>query len=165
MGLLIAVAVKAGGNASFSRADLVASGLTCSMCSNSIYKALVRLPFVEKVTPDVEHSSFAIIFKSTPDIDALKQAVVDAGFSVDKLTMTALLDHVEIHNDTHVVLDGLTFHFVHVGGATLNGETTLRIVDKDFVPSKTFRQYSGYTAMGCFKTGKMDAVRVYHVTI
>ena len=163
MGILIATAVRADGT--FTRADLVASGLTCSMCSNSIYKALVRLPFIEKVTPDVEHSSFAITFKGQPNIDALKQAVVGAGFSVDRLTVTIDMDHVPVRNDAHVVLDGLTFHFVHVTDATLNGETTLRVIDKDFLPTKVYKQYSGYTAMDCFKTGKMDAVRVYHVTI
>ncbi|HTJ11529.1 MAG TPA: heavy-metal-associated domain-containing protein [Dinghuibacter sp.] len=167
LGLLIAAAVHAGGNASsvraggtpsFSRADLVASGLTCSMCSNSIYKALVALPFVEKVAPDVEHSSFAIVFKGTPDIDALKQAVVGAGFSVDKLTLTISLDHVPVRNDAYVTLDGLAFYFVHVTDATLNGETTLRVVDKGFLPAKVYKQYSGAAAA-------KDATRVYHVTI
>lgn len=157
----------AGNQASFNRADLVASGLTCSMCSNSIYKALTHLPFVERVSPDVEHSSFAIIFKPsvTPDIDALQQAVVGAGFSVDKLTLTVSLDHLPVRNDTHVVLDGLTFHFVHVPDGTLNGETILRVLDKDFLPAKTYRQYGTYTAMACFKTGRMSSTRVYHVTI
>lgn len=158
---------SAGDNASFTRANLVASGLTCSMCSNSIYKALVRLPFVDKVTPDVEHSSFAIVFKtaSTPDIDALQQAVVGAGFSVDKLTVTVSLDHVPVQNDSHIMVNGLTFHFVHVPEETLNGETTLRLVDKDFLPAKTYKQYGTYTAMACFKTGRMASTRIYHVTI
>jgi copper chaperone CopZ len=165
--IFLSLQLRAGGDAAFTRAELVASGLTCSMCSNAIYKALTQLPFVDKVTPDVEHSSFAIVFKTgvTPDIDALQQAVVGAGFSVDKLTVTLSLDHVPVQNDAHVMVNGLTFHFVHVPAETLNGETTLRLVDKDFLPTKTYKQYGAYTAMACYKTGRMASTRIYHVTI
>ena len=165
--LFACITLSSGNNAVFTRADLVASGLTCSMCSNSIYKALVRLPFVEKVSPDVEHSSFAITFRAgaVPDPDALQQAVTGAGFSVDRLTLTGSLDHVPVRNDAHVTLDGLTFHFLHVPDETLNGETTLRLVDKDFLDAKGYKQYGTYTSMPCFRSGKMGATRVYHVSL
>ena len=144
----------------FTRADLVASGLTCSLCSNSIYKALVALPFVAKVTPDVENSSFRIFFRpgKTPDIDALGRAVTGAGFSVARMTLTLDLDHIEVQNDAQVVLGGLTFRFMHVTQETLNGETTLRVVDKDFLPSKEYRRYAVQARHG-------DGTRIYHVTI
>lgn len=168
--------------ATFTRADLVASGLTCSMCSNSIYKALVALPFVAKVSPDVEHSSFAIFFKpkATPDLDALRKAVTGAGFSVDKLTVTLSLDAVAVRNDEHVALGGLHFHFLDVPASTLSGTATLRVVDKDFLPLKAYKKYAAFTSMPCVKTGRMEAccakpgpgaaaalenTRIYHVTI
>ena len=37
-------------------ATLKADGLTCSMCSKAIYKALLKVPFVQSVTPDIEGS-------------------------------------------------------------------------------------------------------------
>lgn len=150
-----------------TRADLIASGLTCSMCSNSIYKALVQLPFVEHVSPDVEHSAFVITFrKQAPvDIDALKQEVSNAGFSVSSLTLTMSVHDLAIQSDAHVELGGQMFHFMHVRSQTLNGETTVRVIDKDFLSSREYRQYAAYTTMPCYKTGKMGSTRIYHVTI
>ena len=46
-----------------------ASGLTCSMCSNSIFKALKTLHFVEKADANIKTSSFEISFKPGADID------------------------------------------------------------------------------------------------
>jgi copper chaperone CopZ len=68
--------------AQFSKAELQATGLTCAMCSNAINKALQKVPFVESVRPDIKNSSFNIVFKANAeiDIDALKNAVEDAGF-------------------------------------------------------------------------------------
>ena len=66
---------------------LVASGLTCSMCSKAIFKALTKLDFVEEVKVDIEQSKFILTFKSGKivAIDQIKSAVADAGFSVQSL--------------------------------------------------------------------------------
>lgn len=162
----------------FTRAALIASGLTCSMCSNSIYKALVQLPFVDHVAPDVEHSSFLITFrKQAPvDIDALKQKVKEAGFSVSSLTITMQVRDLAIQSDVHLELGGQTFHFMHVKPQTLNGEATVRVIDRDFLSSREYKQFAAYTTMACYKTGKMEpccnktgqpsaSTRIYHVTI
>jgi len=69
------------------KVTLVASGLTCSMCSKAIFKALTKLDFVEDVKVDIEQSKFILTFKSgkTVVIDQIKSAVADAGFSVQSL--------------------------------------------------------------------------------
>ncbi len=69
------------------KVSLVASGLTCSMCSKAIFKALTKLDFVEEVKVDIELSKFVLTFKSgkTVVIDQIKSAVADAGFSVQSL--------------------------------------------------------------------------------
>jgi copper chaperone CopZ len=162
----------------FTQAELIASGLTCSMCSNSIYKALVQLPFVAHVSPDVEHSSFLITLNSRVpvDIDALKQKVREAGFSVSSLTLTMDVHDLSIRDDAHVDLGGKTFHFMHVKPQMLNGIATVRVIDKDFLSSREYKQYAAYTTMPCYKTGKMEpccnktgeagaSTRIYHVTI
>lgn len=68
--------------AQVTSATLVASGLTCSMCSKSIFKALEKVSFVEKVDVDIEKSSYSISFRKGADVvpDELKKAVEDAGF-------------------------------------------------------------------------------------
>ena len=50
--------------AQVTRATLVASGLTCSMCSNSINKSLKTVEYIEKVTANISKSSFDIVFKT-----------------------------------------------------------------------------------------------------
>jgi copper chaperone CopZ len=69
------------------KVSLVASGLTCSMCSKAIFKALTKLDFVDEVKVDIEQSKFVLTFKSgkTVVIDQIKSAVTDAGFSVQSL--------------------------------------------------------------------------------
>ena len=79
--------------AQFTKASLQATGLTCAMCSNAINKALLRVPFVESVKSDIKNSAFSIVFKTGQEveIDALRKAVEDAGFSVGNLKMTGNL--------------------------------------------------------------------------
>jgi len=167
----------AGSNAQFTRATLQATGLTCAMCSNAINKALQKLPFVESVKSDIKNSSFTILFKagSETDIDALKAAVEDAGFSVGSLKLTGSFEEMSIENDKHVKFGHLNFHFLNVKGQTLNGEATVTVLDKDFVTAKQFKKVCAMSGMKCVESGKSAAccaesgvpagARIYHVTI
>jgi len=163
-------------SAQVKTATLQASGLTCSMCSNAIYKALQKISFVQDVQSDIKNSSYNITFKegSNVDIDALKKAVTGAGFSVAKLSVTAHFDNVKIENDAHIQLDGKTFHFMDITPQTLNGDKTITVIDKNFVTSKAYKKYSQATKMKCYETGTMESCckksgtageRIYHVTI
>ena len=69
------------------KVTLVASGLTCSMCSKAIFKALSKLDFVEEVKVDIEKSMYILAFKTGKkvEIDQIKSAVTDAGFGVQSL--------------------------------------------------------------------------------
>jgi copper chaperone CopZ len=176
--LILAIALIAiSSHAQFTSANLQATGLTCAMCSNAINKALQKVAFVESVKPDIKNSSFAIVFKKDAevDIDALKDAVEDAGFSVGSLKLTGNFNEVKIAADQHVKIGNENFHFLNVKSQVLNGEQTIAVVDKDFVTEKQFKKYSSATKMSCVQTGKAAsccvkdgipaAARVYHVTI
>lgn len=164
-------------NAQFTRATLQATGLTCAMCSNAINKALQKVSFVESVRADIRNSAFNIVFKQGADIniDALKIAVEDAGFSVGGLKLTGSFSGVEIAKDKHVKLGQENFHFLDVQNQVLNGEATITVVDKDFLTAKQFKKISASSTMECVKTGKAGSccekegipaeARVYHVTI
>lgn len=166
-----------GSQAQFKQANLQASGLTCSMCSKAIFKALSAVPFVDKVDSDIKNSAYNITFKSNMpvDFDALKSAVTNAGFSVAKLKVTANFDNVKVQNDAHVVVQGKTLHFLNVPSQTLNGSKTFTIVDKNFAAAKDTKKYAQYTTMKCYQTGIMESccdkkdgvsgTRIYHVTI
>lgn len=163
--------------AQFSKATLQATGLTCAMCNNAINKALQRISFIESVKSDIKNSAFNIAFKANAeiDIDALKDAVEDAGFSVGSLKLTGNFNEVKIAADQHVKIGNETFHFLGVNNQVLNGERTITIVDKNFVTAKEFKKISGLTKMSCLQTGKAASccvkdgisagTRIYHVTI
>lgn len=172
--MLLTIAVIHQANAQFSKATLQASGLTCALCTKAVHNALAQLPFVATITPDIKNSAFNITFKegASVNIDALKKAVEDAGFSVAQLKITGKFNNVAIRNDEHVTIGNNVFHFLLVSNQTLNGEKQLTVVDKDFVTAKTFKKYAASTGMSCIQTGhaepccsKSDGTRIYHVTI
>lgn len=168
--LLLAATVS---QAQFTTATLQAAGLTCAMCTKAINEALKTLPVIESVKPDIKNSAFIIQFKpgSSVDPDALKKAVEDAGFSVARLSLTGEFTNVKIEKDAHVNIEGRTYHFVNAGSQTLNGEKTITMVDKYFVPAKDYKKYAAATKMACIQTGKAAScctdvaqnTRIYHV--
>ena len=177
IGIVLFTVLNLSLNAQFTKARLQATGLTCAMCSNAINKALQKVSFVQSVSPDIKNSAFDIVFKegSDVDVDVLKKAVEDAGFSVGSLWLTATFNELKIFNDEHVKLGKENFHFVNVCNRVLNGEITIRVLDKDFVTAKEFKKFSAATKMRCMQTGKTgpccvkegmaEGERVYHVTI
>lgn len=161
----------------FTKAELHATGLTCAMCSNAINKALQALPYITSVKSNIKNSSFNIVFKESADvdIDGIKKAVEDAGFSIGQLKMTGTFREVAVGNDKHVQLGKAAFHFLNTPEQVLNGEQTITIVDKGFLTVKQFKKISAATKMSCLQTGKAgnccttegiaaDA-RIFHVTI
>ncbi|HMI77258.1 MAG TPA: heavy-metal-associated domain-containing protein [Ferruginibacter sp.] len=157
--------------------SIQASGLTCSMCSNAINKAIKSLDFVDKVDANIKNSSFDVSFKpgSNIDFDKLKKKVEDAGFFVARFTASVNFDKVAIVNDDHVVIGSTVFHFLNVKDQTLSGDKTIRLLDKGFVTAKEYKKNSIYTKMECYKTGVAGACcakdnlpagkRIFHVTI
>lgn len=154
-------------SAQIKSATLQASGLTCAMCSNAINKALKTLSFVEKVESDIPNSSFMIIFKEGSDIniDQLRKKVEDAGFSVAKLKVVAVFTNEKIENEKAITFEGKQFYFVSVKEQVLNGEQTLIIIDKNFIPLKEYKRFALLTKAESFKTGETKGTRIYHVTI
>jgi len=175
--ILSVLLASIGLNAQFTKASLQASGLTCSMCNNAIYKALKALPFVASVGSNIKNSSFDVVFKenAVADIDALRKAVEDAGFSVASFNLTGNFDKVAIGNDKHVVIDGRHFIFLKVNDQVLNGEKTITVVDKGFLTVKNFKKYSADAKIPSIQTGRAGTglegeglsagTRIYHVTI
>lgn len=174
---LVSLLAAAPMTAQFSKANLQATGLTCALCSNAINKAVQKLPFVASVRSDIKNSSFSIVFKegAVPDIDAIREAVEDAGFSVGGLQLTGVFNESSLDKENLVKLGDLYFHIVNGAGKTLNGETVVSVVDKDFVSEKEYKKLSREGRLSCVKDGKAtDAcnregvsagTRVYHVMI
>lgn len=163
-------------HAQISNIQLTASGLTCSMCSKSIYKALLQIPYVDSVGTDIDNSAFNIVVKKGADVDVddIKKAVENAGFFVASLSIVIKTDEPTVDKDKHIELGGRTYHFVGIKETKLPTVATLKVIDKGFVTKKEWTKYSHKTAMSCFATGEMAACcpthsstsnRIYHVTL
>ena len=115
--LLIAIALSVTVNAQVTQVSLQASGLTCSMCSNSINKALMTL-----------------------DFDLIKKKVENAGFSVSGFVATIHFNNIPILNNQTATIEDKTFLFANTKNQSLNGFKKVKILDKGFITAREYKR-------------------------
>jgi copper chaperone CopZ len=164
-------------DAQVKKVFIQASGLTCSMCSRAIYKALQSVDFVETVDAHIQNSTFELTFVHDADVDfdKLKNKVEDAGFFVTGFWATMHFDNLKIKNDSAVETTGKYLMFLDVADQELNGDKTVKIIDKGYVSAAEYKRKRALTTKECYKTGIDDATgtengsargsRIYHATI
>ncbi len=138
--LLVSVVV----NAQILKAELTATGLTCSMCSKATYKQLIYIEAIEKVEPDLNNTAFLLYFKkgSSVNIGDIKKKVEDAGFSVGELLVVFNFNKQQVENNRSFTLDNNTYTFMDTKSGTLNGEVKAKILDKGYIVEKEYKQIS-----------------------
>lgn len=138
--LFASVIVKA----QISKAELTATGLTCSMCSKATYKQLTALPEVEKVETDLNKTAFILHFKngSTVNPGDLKKAVEDAGFAVGELVVVFNFNNQKAEDNSSFTQDNITYTFMDTKPGLLAGEVKVQILDKGFVVEKEYKKLS-----------------------
>lgn len=149
------------------KVDLQASGLTCSMCSNAINKALRSLDFVEKVDANIKNSSFDIRFKkdAVVDFDKMKDKVEGAGFFVARFMVTMNFAALKTLDDQCVFIGNTGYRFVNLKERVLDGQKTIRIMDKGFIPAKEYKKNPiGYSGKCYERIGSPEA-KLYHVIL
>jgi copper chaperone CopZ len=136
--LSLALIFSIGTKAQVSKVTLQAAGLTCSMCSNAINKALRSLDYVAEVEADIKTYSFGISFKpnSVVDFDQLRKKVEKAGFSVTSFIATIHFDNLFIKNSQPVMIGHQTFLFTNTSDQLLNGYKPVKILNPGFVSTK-----------------------------
>ena len=132
------------GNAQITKAELTATGLTCSMCSKATYKQLTSIPEVEKVETDLNKTAFILHFKngSTVNPGDLKKKVEDAGFSVGELVVVFNFNNQKAENNSTFIQDNITYTFMDTKPGVLAGEVKVQILDKGFVVEKEYKKLS-----------------------
>jgi copper chaperone CopZ len=112
-------------NAQLSKVEIVATGLTCSMCSNAINKQLKKIAEIEKVDVDLNSNTFTISLKKenniTPKI--LKESIQKAGFSVGSMIITFANESLP---SNYIVIDS-------------EKSTKHKILDKEYLTMKEFK--------------------------
>jgi copper chaperone CopZ len=123
-------------NAQIKSAEVLASGLTCSMCSKAIFKALSQLDFVDTVKVNIETSVYQLSFKkdSAVKIEGIRDAVYDAGFAIAKLSITA--DWKDKNSVKDQVFNDLGYQFKWQtkSNKALSSTQKVFIINKDIQP-------------------------------
>ena len=139
--------------AQIAKAEIMATGLTCSMCSNAIYKQLIAQQGVEKVGVDLNTNTFVVFLNKnnqvTPKI--LKEKVEKAGFFVGSMVIYLPFENLKITDNLLVKENNLSLTFIKAKPKTLNGITPLKILNKGYVTQKEYKKtlksfikYSGF---------------------
>ena len=140
--LSIAIAASVIANAQVRTVSLQASGLTCSMCSNAINKALKKLDFVLTVDADIKTYTFEISFKqnSIIDFDLIKKKVESAGFTVCAFYANLHFNNVQVNAGEPIVIQDKIFLFVNTKNQLLSGDKQVKIMDKGFASAKEYKR-------------------------
>lgn len=117
-------------NAQIVKADIIATGLTCSMCSKSIYKQLTSLPEVASVDTDLNTNTFTVTLKPNTNVspNIFRDNVEKAGFFIGSLVITS--DSKTLEN------------YINVENKQIpdTQQVQVQILDKGFVTDKEFKK-------------------------
>ena len=131
-------------NAQIIRAELTATGLTCSMCSKATFKQLSSISEVEKVEPDLNNTAFILYFKkgSSVNVSSLKEKVEEAGFAVGELVVVFNFKNQQAENNKSFTQNNVTYTFMDTKSGILAGEAKVKILDKGYVIDKEYKKLS-----------------------
>ena len=141
--------------AQISKAEIRATGLTCSMCSNAIYKQLKSMPEVADVETDLNTNTFTVKLKdgNTASPKAFKDNVEKAGFFIGSLILTTPAETLK--QDAYVVVDK--------NSADSKSEIQIQVLDKGYVTEKEFRKLS--KSLKKIETYNLNNENDFHIKI
>lgn len=151
--------------AQITKAEVTATGLTCSMCSKATYKQLTSLTEVEKIETDLNKTTFILHFKKGSAINPgdIKKKVEDAGFSIGELVMVININNQKAENNTSFTMDNITYTFMDTKPVVLTGEVKVKILDKGFVVEKEYKKLLKMTKQ--YPAYARPNNNVYHIKI
>lgn len=132
------------------KAEIMATGLTCSMCSNAINKQFKSMAEVESVNIDLNKNLFIVTLKKdnrlTPN--DFKAKVEKAGFFVGSFVAYLNVDNMAVVDNKQVD----DFVFIDTKPQTVNGIVKVKVLNKGYVTTKeykklqkTYVKYSSYS--------------------
>ena len=139
--------------AQINKSEIIATGLTCSMCSNAIYKQLQSLRSVAEIETDLNTNTFTVTAKNNQTLDPvqLKEAVEKAGFFVG--SMMVYVDGSKLSKQ-ELILNGNNLVFLDKVPADHKNHK-MQIVDAGFVTSKQFKKNEkSFSAISDFSNSK-----------
>jgi copper chaperone CopZ len=130
---------------------ITVNGLTCAMCSFSTQKSLEKLDFIKEITPDLESTSFKLVFDDSKFIDfnMIQEKVEDAGFFVGNIKLN-FDKNLSPDNNEHTVYNKNLFHFII---ADNESSSSYNLIDKNFITDNDFESFSQFILHACYLTG------------
>lgn len=127
--------------AQFTKADLMASGLTCSMCNLATQKQLQSLNFIDSIVPDLELNAFHIYFNQKFEIDfeMIKKKVEDAGFFVAELKVSYQHNSKYRYSNPLLFLEQSVLFIDKFKEA--QEQHVFKFIDEGYVTSKELKKY------------------------
>lgn len=135
-------------NAQIVKAEIRATGLTCSMCSNAINKQLKTLPEVVTVETDLNTNTFTITLKegNTLSPKVFKEKVEKAGFFIGSLVLTTNSDI--INQSAYILVNKVD---------NTNSNIQIQVMDKGYVTDREFKKLlKSYKNVGTFAANNED---------
>jgi len=120
-------------NAQISKVEIIATGLTCSMCSNAINKQLKSLPNVLNIETDLNTNTFTVYLaeSNTANPKIFKDSVEKAGFFIGSLVITTTANTVS--KEPYILIDK---------SDSTSGEVKVQVLDKGYITDKEFKKLS-----------------------
>jgi copper chaperone CopZ len=142
-------------NAQITKVEIMATGLTCSMCSNAINKQLKTIAEVEKVDIDLNKNLFVITLKADNKLTpkTFKDKVEKAGFFVGSMVLSVNFANKNIEDNKQID----NYIFIDTKAQTLNGLAKVKVLDKGYVTAKEYKKlekvYQKYQTYTKFSEG------------
>jgi copper chaperone CopZ len=149
--LLISATIS---NAQISKIELRATGLTCSMCSNAIFKQLESISDVDSVETDLNTNTFIVFLKKDNRLNpkTFKEKVEKSGFFIGVFIFTATPEILD--SSIYILLDDKPKKQI---------EVKFQVLDQGYVTEKEFKKLSKtYKGLATYSANNEND---YHIKI
>lgn len=128
--------------AQIQKAELVATGLTCSMCSNSIYKKLTAINGVDSVQIDLNANLFTIYLNKNQTLtpNDFKEAVEKAGFFIGSLVLYMPKENVNDIYGSVLITKNATFRILKQEKEIKQNLLKVKVINKGYVTAKEYKK-------------------------
>ncbi len=146
-------------NAQITKVEIMATGLTCSMCSNAINKQLKTIDEVENVDIDLNKNLFIVRLKNNNTLSpkTFKDKVEKAGFFVGSMVLFINFSNQAVEDNKQID----KYIFIDTKAQTLNGVAKVRVLDKGYVTTKEHKKLAKSFAK--YTTYSKDNEGIFHL--
>ncbi len=116
--------------AQINKVEIRATGLTCAMCSNAIYKQLETITFVDSIHTDLNTNTFTLFLNNQNKLSPkdFKDKVEKAGFFVGSM----ILHYASTFS--------VNANYIIIAQKTNAINNTYKVLDKGYVTAKEYKK-------------------------